>query len=236
MKHPRSRVAKGIAGAATHLLGVLALLAIAVPTSSASPRSVPGPHDDQPATTHCDTTITGVHGAVINVSAPHTYCLVNLRQTGAVNVAPGAALSVTGGSVINGAITLVAAKAFTFCNSSTKQGAINSTRGSGFVIIGNGGDGVRRATTCGANHIDGAVTLAGNRGGLEVGGNSIVGGLTLSSNMAPQNGTPNENNGTEIEANVVTGLTTCSNNIPAPVNDGRKNTFTGGAKGQCASL
>jgi hypothetical protein len=80
------------------------------------------------------------------------------------------------------------------------------------------------------------VTLAGNSGGVEIGGNSIVGGLTVSGNIAPGGGAPRENNATEIEANVVTGLTTCANNNPAPVNDGRKNTFTGGVKGQCTSL
>lgn len=227
---------KAVATAATCALAVTALLAMIMPSAFAGNGSLVGPTDDQPATTHCDVTKTGVNNAVINVAAPYTYCLVNLKQVGAVNVAPGAALSVTGGSIINGAITLVAAKAFTFCNSSTKQGAISAARGAGFVLIGNGGDGGPRATPCGANHIDGAVTLAGNLGGVEIGGNSIVGGLNVSGNIAPKNGAPREDNATEIEANVVTGLTTCANNKPAPVNDGRKNTFTGGVVGQCAGL
>jgi hypothetical protein len=173
---------------------------------------------------------------VINV-ATGTTCLVNLRQTGAVNVAPGAALSITKGSVINGAITLVAAKAFTMCASSTLQGAINSSSGAGFVLIGGDGDG--RPVVCGANHIDGAVTLNGNLGGVEIGGNSIVGALTVSANVAPNSGTPTEDNATEVEGNTVGGLTTCAGNIPAPTNDGHKNTFTGGTSGtsdQCATL
>jgi hypothetical protein len=236
MKHLRSALPKAIAAVATGALAVSAMLAMTLPSASASNGSLLGLFDDAPATTHCDVTITGVNNAVINVAAPHTYCLVNLKQTGAVNVAPGAALSVTGGSIINGAITLVAAKAFTFCNSSTKQGAINSSRGAGFVLIGNGGDGGLLTFPCGANHIDGAVTLAGNLGGVEIGGNSIVGGLTVSGNIAPNRGTPREDRATEVEANVVTGLTTCATNNPAPVNDGRRNTFTGGAIGQCAGL
>lgn len=235
MKHLHFGMSKGIAATTTGLFAVIALLSVRMPSAFGS-AGVLGPGDDQPATRHCDRTITGRNNAVINVAAPNTYCLVNLKQIGAVNVAPGAGLSVTGGSIINGAITLVAAKAFTFCASSTKQGAIKSSRAAGFVIIGNGGDGGDLATPCGANHIDGAVTLAGNSGGVEIGGNSIVGGLTVSGNIAPSGGTPRENNATEIEANVVTGLTTCANNNPAPVNDGRKNTFTGGVKGQCTSL
>lgn len=71
---------------------------------------------------------------------------------------------------------------------------------------------------------------------MEIGGNSIVGALTVSGNIAPSGGTPKEDNATEIEANRVRGLTTCATNNPAPVNDGHKNTFTGGAKGQCAGL
>jgi hypothetical protein len=226
---------KVIAATATGALAIAAMLGMSMPAAQAR-STILGLTDDQPATGHCDRTITGQNNAVINVAAPYTFCLVNLKQIGAVNVAPGAALSVTGGSIINGAITLVAAKAFTFCASSTKQGAITSARGAGFVIIGNGGDGGLLATPCGANHIDGAVTLAGNLGGVEIGGNSIVGGLTVSGNIAPTLGLPREDNATEIEANVVTGLTTCANNNPAPVNDGRRNTFTGGAKGQCAGL
>jgi 5'-nucleotidase len=236
VKHLNFGTSKRIAAASLGAIAVTSLLAMSMPAASASSTSLLGLTDDQPATTHCDKTITGVNNAVINVAAPSTYCLVNLQQIGAVNVAPGAALSITGGSIINGAITLVAAKAFTFCASSTKQGAVKASRSAGFVIIGSGGDGGLLATPCGANHIDGAVTLAGNLGGVEVGGNSIVGALTVSSNIAPLLGVPKEDNATEIEGNTVKGLTTCAGNTPAPVNDGRKNTFTGGAGGQCAGL
>jgi hypothetical protein len=236
MKRLHFGMSRGIAIVATGTLAFTALLAMGMPSAFTTSDGLLGRFRDQPATTHCDTTITGHNNAVINVPAPSTYCLVNLTQIGAVNVAPGAALSITRGSVINGAITLVAAKAFTFCASSTVGGAIKASRSAGFVIIGNGGDGGSLATPCKANHIDGAVTLNGNLGGVEIGGNSIVGALTVSENIAPNGGTPKEDNATEIEANTVRGLTTCASNNPAAVNDGRKNTFTGGATGQCAGL
>lgn len=229
-------MSKGIAAATGTLAVTALLLAMSMPSVFAANNSLRGAFDDQPATHHCDKTITGKNNAVINVPAPSTYCLVNLKQIGAVNVAPGAALSVTRGSIINGAITLVAAKAFTFCGSSTVGGAIKASRSAGFVIIGNGGDGGPSARPCKANHIDGAVTLNGNLGGVEIGGNSIGGALTVSGNIAPNGGIPKENNATEIEGNTVIGLTTCATNNPAPVNDGRKNTFTGGANGQCVGL
>lgn len=226
-----NRVHFGSKGVLATVAGALTLATVlATSLTSASAALLPG---DQSATGACTTTMTGHNNAVINVSSGTT-CLVNLMQIGAVNVAPGAALSVTGGSIINGAITLTQAKAFTFCASSTKQGAINASSSSGFVLIGDGGDVL--PATCGANHIDGAVTLKGNLGGVEIGGNSIVGALTVSGNVAPLLGIPTENNATEIEANTVGGLTTCSTNNPAPTNDGRPNTFTGGAGGQCAGL
>jgi hypothetical protein len=230
-------------GTLTKAAGALALSAALCSTAAVAPAQagVLGLGDDQPATTQCDRTFTGQNNAVINVAAPYTYCLDNLKQTGAVNVSPGAALSVTGGSIINGAITLVTPKAFTFCASSTLQGAIKSSTATGFVLIGSGGDSGLLGTgllgtPCGANHIDGAVTLNGNLGGVEVGGNSIVGALTVSGNIAPRRGMPTENNATEIEGNTVKGLTTCANNIPAPTNDGLPNTFTGSANGQCVGL
>lgn len=235
MNDVRPGITKKVGVAATSTLAVAALLMATMPIASAAGSRL-SRTSDQAATTHCDTTITGRFHAVINVPAPYTFCLVKLMQTGAVNVAPGAALSVTGGSVINGAITLVGAKAFTFCASSTKGGAIKASRSIGFVMIGNGGDPGLLAKPCGSNHIGGAVTLNGNKGGVEVGGSSIVGGLTVSKNVGPNRGAPNENHATEVEGNTVRGLTTCATNTPAAINDGHKNTFTGSATGQCVGL
>lgn len=231
MRQHHFGISKGIFATATGALALAGVLGMTLTSASGAPK--PKPAADQSATGACTTTITGRNNAVINV-ATGTTCLVNLKQIGAVNVAPGAALSVTKGSVINGAITLTGARAFTMCASSTLQGAINSSTAAGFVLIGDGGDG--SPLVCGANHIDGAVTLNGNVGGVEIGGNSIVGALTVSSNVAPSNGSPTENNATEVEGNTVGGLTTCAGNTPPVTNDGHANTFTGGAVGQCVGL
>jgi hypothetical protein len=237
MTHHRFGISKGIVAAATGTLVLAGVLAMSLP-APASPTLL-GLTNDQPTTGHCDRTFTGTNGAAITVPSPQTFCMVNLKQTGAITVDPGAGLSVTRGSVINGAVTLNGAKSFAFCESSTVGGAISAATSAGFIIIGNGGDKGLLATPCGANHIDGAVTLNGNLGGVEVGGNSIVGALTVSGNIAPHNGAPTEDNATEIEGNTVGGLTTCATNSPAPTNDGRKNTFTGGTSpmnGQCSTL
>jgi len=218
LRHRHAHATKGAAAAAIFALAASPLLTANLQSAFASTNNVS-------SSIACTKTITGVNNAVINVAAPLTYCLVNLDQIGAVNVAPGAGLSVSGGSIINGAITLTAAKVFSFCASSTKQGAIVARRAAGPITIGNGG---KNNIGCGPSHIDGATTLSGNLDGLEIGGNSIVGALTVSGNVTPK--------AAEIDGNTVMGLTTCANNTPPPVNDARKNTFTGGAKGQCVKL
>ena len=220
MKHIRFATSKVLVASAICAIAISPLLATSMPSAFASSNPSPA------ILIHCDKTITGKNNAVINVAAPLTYCLVNLNQIGAVNVAPGAGLSVSGGSIINGAITATAPKVFSFCASSTKQGAIVVARSAGYISIGNGG---LLNLLCGANSINGAVTLSGNLGGLELGGNTVLAGaLNVSGNIAAT--------AAEIDGNVVQGLTTCANNSPAPVNDGRKNTFTGGVVGQCAGL
>jgi hypothetical protein len=100
MKRLHFGISKGILATATGALALATVLAMSLPSASGALLTA-----DQSATGTCTTTITGHNNAVINV-ASGTTCLVNLKQIGAVNVAPGAALSVTGGSIINGAITL----------------------------------------------------------------------------------------------------------------------------------
>jgi 5'-nucleotidase len=224
MKHLHFGISKGIVASVTGALALATALVMTLPSNAAIGL-------DTPTTGVCTTTLTGTHSGTINVPAAQTFCLVHLTQVGAVNVAAGGALSVTLGSNITGAITLVGTRSFAFC-SSTIVGAIKSSTAAGFVLIGSGRDGV----LCGGSTINGAVTLNGNLGGVEVGGNAINAALTVSGNVAPDNGFPIEDNATEVEANTVKGLTTCAGNTPAPTNDGEKNTFTGGAGGQCAGL
>jgi hypothetical protein len=89
------------------------------------------------------------------------------------------------------------------------------------VVIGDNG------TLCPANVVDGAVTLDSNKGGIQLGGNSIGGAVTASQNVAPS--------GPVISNNHIGGKLTCSGNTPAPVNNGKANTVSGSRVGQtCA--
>ncbi|HZQ79627.1 MAG TPA: hypothetical protein VFE55_20025 [Acidimicrobiia bacterium] len=173
------------------------------------------------ATGACTDTITGAHSGTLTLSGPGTTCLKNATQDGAITVSNGHELSVAD-SKIYGAVTSTSSAPFTFCHSSTVQGAIQVSNSTNLVKIGD--DGV----ACATNIVDGAVTLDSNNGGVQLGGNSIGGAVTASNNVAAQ--------GTIIENNHIGGKLTCSGNTPAPINNGRANTVSGERVGQtCAS-
>lgn len=166
----------------------------------------------------CTQTISGTHNGVINVAEPDTLCLLNADQTGAVDVAPNAGLSVVD-STINGAVTLQDKYTeFEFCGSTTVIGAISATGGQSAAVIG--------GPSCAANTIDGAVTLDSNNG-VTLTGNSIAGAVTANANLV----------GTTISGNMIGGALICTANAPQPVNSGVSNTVGGGRSGQtCAAL
>jgi hypothetical protein len=173
------------------------------------------------ATGACTETITGAHSGTMTLSGPGTTCLKNATQDGAITVMNGHELSVVD-SKITGAVTSTSSAPFTFCHSSTVQGAIGVSNSTNLVLIGDNG------VACPANVIDGAVTMDSNKGGVHLGGNSIAGAVTASGNVAPS--------GTIIENNHIGGKLSCSGNSPAPVNNGHGNTVSGARDGQtCAS-
>ena len=173
------------------------------------------------ATGACTNTITGAHSGTMTLSGPGTTCLKNATQDGAITVSNGHELSVVD-SKITGAVTSTSSAPFTFCHSSTVRGAIQVSNSTNLVVIGD--DGV----ACPTNIVDGAVTLDSNKGGVQLGGNSIGGAVTANGNIAAS--------GTIIENNHIGGKLTCSGNTPAPVNNGRGNTVSGERVGQtCAS-
>jgi hypothetical protein len=177
------------------------------------------------ATKACTTTIIGAHTGVLNVAGNQKLCLRIAVQDGAVNVAPGGALSVVS-STITGAVTLKAGYVeLEFCGSRTVRGAISATGAKGSVLIG--GSGLLGALLCPANTIDGAITLDSNKAGVELSRNYVAGAVTASANLK----------GTTISGNQIAGALTCTTNAPPPTNAGVRNTVGGGRSGQtCAVL
>jgi hypothetical protein len=181
----------------------------------------------QSQTVRCLTIVTGKVNGGLTVSG--STCVNNATVNGGITVLPGAALSLNN-STVNGDVRSSAAKAITFCTSSI-HGSSTVTTTSGFVLIGDNGD---DGFSCGGNDLRGALTLSGNTGQLELGGNQINGGATISTTSGT--GPTVENSITEIEGNQISGPLSCTNNTPAPIDDGSPNHATGGATGQCRGL
>jgi len=183
---------------------------------------------DVPATRTCTRTVTGTVVANINVLSGTT-CLKDLTMQGSVTVAPGAALSVINATIGGGSIWTFAASAITICDSRI-GGSVNVLSSTGYVLIGDGGDGPAPPNNCSGNIFGGTVTLLANTGGLEVGGNTLGSALFVVANTGSL---PIEDKGTEIEGNTINGNLICLGNAPAPTNDTILNKVLGSRAGQC---
>ena len=174
----------------------------------------------------CMTVVTGRVNGGLTVSG--STCVNNATINGGITVLPGAALSLNN-STVNGGVGSTRAKAVTFCTDSI-QGASTISSTSGFVLIGDNGD---DGFSCAGNVLLGTLTLTANANQLELGGNDIKGGATISTTTGP--GPTVENSITEIEGNRISGQLSCTANTPAPIDDGSPNTTTGRGTGQCAA-
>jgi hypothetical protein len=176
------------------------------------------------------TCITGTYTGNYTVPAGQSICITG-TVIGRVQVQPGGSLTLSGAHIDGGVTSALAAETLRFCGS-TIDGDVTIAHSTGFVLIGDGGDvapsGDDPAPACAGNTIDGStITINGNLGNFELGGNSITGQVTIYSNMS--GGAPQE-----VEANTITGSLFCGGNVPALINDGLTNHHTGSATGSCA--
>ncbi|HXA28126.1 MAG TPA: putative Ig domain-containing protein [Candidatus Angelobacter sp.] len=159
-------------------------------------------------------------------------CINGARISGGVSVSGGASVSIVN-STIGSGLTSNGAHLLTVCLSSVGS-SMQVSNSTGFVLIGSNGDDT--AMPCAGNSINGGVTLNGNTGGLEVGGNpSIKGAVTVNNNVLAGSAVDAENGAPEIEHNSIKGSLSCSGNAPAPINDGAPNTVSGARAGQCGA-
>ena len=107
-------------------------------------------------------------GAIV---ASGTICLVNSQVTGSLVIGGGASLDIEN-STIGGSTVATRASNVRMC-ASTVRGSIAITGSTGFVLIGDAGDG------CVPNVIRGGDVLLLNSGGLEAIGNTIRTSLNL---------------------------------------------------------
>lgn len=163
----------------------------------------------------------------LTVTNGQSVCVTGIVN-GGITVQKGGALFVSA-STVNGGITANGATAFEVCASTATSGGVSVAGSTGFVEIGDGGDDGFPA--CLGNVISGGVTLSGNSAGFELGGNTVSGTSTVSSNAG--NGPTVENAKPEVEGNHF-GSLSCTGNNPAPIDGGQVNTATGSKTGQCA--
>lgn len=186
---------------------------------------------DTPATGPCTAQPTGKITGGLTIDSGTT-CLENATVTGTVTVGSGAQLLMAN-TTLNGSVVADGASAVAICNSSITGGVLvdGST---GFTIIGDGG---AESATCGGNQIAGNVNLVDNLSGIDLGGNTI-GGLVTVTNNQPKPGSvlTAQDAVVEIDANHIGRNLSCANNVPAPVNDGLVNSVAGTGTGQCAGL
>jgi hypothetical protein len=157
--------------------------------------------------------------------------------TGSVAVLPGGQLLMINATV-NGSVSSDGAASVAICNSSI-AGQLTVRKSTGLVLIGDGGDGIG---PCLGNKIGAGITIGGspadaNTSGIELGGNTVGGGVTVSANHPdPATVLAAEDAGIEIEGNHVNANLVCNQNSVAPGNDGLRNTVGGVESDQCAGL
>jgi len=175
----------------------------------------------------CRRTVSGLVLGTLNIT--DSTCLANATVIGLVTVQPGAALSVSKSSIFaNPASTR--AGAVSVCNSSV-TGLTTISTTTGFVLLGDNGDDGQPA--CASSQFTGVVSLDHNTGQAEIGGSNFLANLTVTntSGTGPDAETPS----TEIEHNSITGVLSCTGNVPPPTNDGQPNSVLGLRLGQCSA-
>ena len=187
---------------------------------------LPSTSAQQSQLVRCMTVITGRVNGGLTVSG--STCVNNATINGGITVRPGAALSLNG-STVHGGLTSANAKALTVCGTLI-DGSSTVSATSGFVLFGDDGD---DGFSCAGNDQRGTLGLTSNAGQLQLGGNQIRGGASISGTFGV--GPTAENVVTEIEGNQISGQLTCTNNAPPPIDDGHPNHATGGGAGQCSA-
>lgn len=175
----------------------------------------------------CPRTITGTVGSV-TVTSGQVACISGATVTGDLVVQGGVVTVVN--TTVNGQLSASAPDLLVACGS-TVNGPVTVQGATGFVRLGDAGNDDQ--LSCAANTLRNQVTLVGNRGGFEVGGNQIAGSLTANGNGGAGS---NDDEALEIEGNVIGGNLSCTSNSTPVTNDGHPNSVAGTRSGQCAGL
>jgi PKD repeat protein len=144
--------------------------------------------------------------------------------SGAITLSGGSAGIELDGNTVSGGVTVTNPTSALLC-ANTVSGALSVKGATGLVTVGD-------PPGCSGNHVSGAVTLSQDAGGVQLGGNTITGSVSVTSNGTTSSPGPSA---PAVDANKITGALSCSGNTPAPVDGGLANTVTGARSGQCGA-
>ncbi|HZN13019.1 MAG TPA: DUF11 domain-containing protein, partial [Acidimicrobiales bacterium] len=173
----------------------------------------------------CTNSITGSHAGFAAGSG--TWCVSNANIAGNISASGGARIFIAN-STVSGSVTANGTGRVALCGS-TVGGGVSVSGATGFVQIGD------PEFLCAGNAVASSVQLTNNTAGVELSGNTRIGGhaiVTGNSGTGPTPDAPAQ----EIEANRILGNLSCSGNTPAVTNSGQPNIVTFTRSGQCATL
>jgi hypothetical protein len=165
--------------------------------------------------------ISGATGPVL-VGAP-SGC-AGSSVSGAVTLSNDAQGLQLDGDTVSGAVAITDPAAVTLCGNAV-SGALSVEGATGVVTVGD-------PPVCSGNRVSGAVTLSEDSGGVQLGGNTIGGSVSVTSNgtaSIPAASVP------IVSANKISGSLACSGNTPPPTDASSPNTVSGARSGQCGA-
>jgi hypothetical protein len=186
----------------------------------------------------CTKALSGKVTGSMTVPPGQSLCLLSKDVVkGSIKVQAGGALSVAGGSSVSGSISANGATGLMVC-AGTVTGGATITGSTGFVLLGDTADDM--TPSCGPDTFNNSLYLSGNKAGVELGGSTIKGSVTLNNTTItappPFGSIAEDLAAPELESNAVTENLSCSGNSPAPINDGHPNSVKGTKTGQCSGL
>lgn len=172
--------------------------------------------------------LAGTVGGNVTVGSGQAVCLSGAKVSGNLIVDPGGAVSVMS-STITGSLSASQANAVVVC-ATTVDNSASVSAAVGPVVFGDGGD--DGPPGCAGDTVRSGLTISGNQAGVELAGDQLLGGVSVTGNSGAAPGS--EDATPELEADSVRGGLSCSGNTPGLTDDGQPNAVTGARTGQCA--
>jgi hypothetical protein len=163
----------------------------------------------------------------LTLSGANSWCVRDATVGGSITISNGAKVFIQN-STVSGSVTATGARRLALCGS-TVSGSVTVSGSTGFVQIGDPEAG------CAGNSVASNLQLTSNTGGVEVSGNSRIGGSATINNNSGTGPAPDAP-AQEVEANRILGGLSCSGNTPSVTNSGQPNVVSGTRSGQCAGL